>query len=191
MKKKISLLMVLTLATLAVSAETWVSDRSHSKLGFSISHMVVSHVSGSFKQFEVKAVTSKADYSDVKIDVVAQIPSINTDDDKRDAHLQTEDFFNSKQFPTLTFKSTSVTHVKGKAYKLKGNLTMHGVTKPVVLDLIFEGKVTNPMNKKVIAAFTVNGVLKRSAFAIGAKYPAAMLGDDVKLDINAELSPAN
>lgn len=191
MKKKISLLMVLTLATLAVSAETWVSDRSHSKLGFSISHMVVSHVSGSFKQFEVKAVTSKADYSDVKIDVVAQIQSINTDDDKRDAHLQTEDFFNSKQFPTLTFKSTSVTHVKGKAYKLKGNLTMHGVTKPVVLDLIFEGKVTNPMNKKVLAAFTVKGVLKRSAFAIGAKFPAAMLGDDVTLDINAELSPAN
>lgn len=191
MKKKISLLMVLTLATLAVSAETWVSDRSHSKLGFSISHMVVSHVSGSFKQFEVKAVTSKADYSDVKIDVVAQIQSINTDDDKRDAHLQTEDFFNSKEFPTLTFKSTSVTHVKGKAYKLKGNLTMHGVTKPVVLDLIFEGKVTNPMNKKVLAAFTVKGVLKRSAFAIGAKFPAAMLGDDVTLDINAELSPAN
>lgn len=189
--KKISLLIVLMLVTFAVSAETWVSDRSHSKLGFSISHMVVSHVSGSFKQFEVKALTSKADYSDVKIDVVAQIPSINTDDDKRDAHLQTEDFFNSKQFPTLTFKSTSVAHVKAKLYKLKGNLTMHGVTKPVVLDLIFEGKVTNPMNKKEIAVFTVKGLLKRSDFGIGGKFPAAMLGDEVTLDINAELSPAN
>ena len=143
------------------------------------------------KQFQVKAITTKPDYSDAKIEVIAQISSINTDEEQRDTHLKSPDFFDAKQFSTLTFKSTSVTNTKGNEYRLAGNLTMHGVTKPVVLDLIFEGKVTNPMNKKDIAVFTVKGLLKRSDFNIGSKFPAAMVGDEVTLNATVELSPAN
>jgi len=189
--KKISLSIVVLLFTVTAFSQTWVSDLSHSRLGFSISHLAISTVTGNFKQFEVKATTAKADYSDVKIEVTAQIASINTDDEKRDAHLNGDDFFDSKQFPTLTFKSTSVTKIKDKNYKLLGNLTMHGVTKPVVLNLVFVGKITNPMNKKEIAVFKVSGILKRSDFGVGSKFPAAMVGNEVKLIASVELSPAS
>src|ERR1035437_8475925 len=151
--KKIILSIALLLFAVATFSQTWVSDQAHSRLGFSITHLVISHVTGNFKQFEIKAVTSKPDYSDAKIELVAQIASINTDNEQRDAHLKTPEFFDAAQFTTLSFKSTSVKNIKGNEFKLMGNLTMHGVTKPVVLDLIFEGKVTNPMNKKDIAVF--------------------------------------
>lgn len=188
--KKIQLTTI-ALLLLAVTAfsQTWVSDPAHSRLGFSISHLTVSHVTGNFKQFEVKAVTTKPDYSDAKIEVVAQIASINTDEEKRDTHLKSPDFFDAEKFATLNFKSTSVKKVKGNVYSLKGNLTMHGITKPVVLHLVFDGKVSNPMNKKDIAVFTVSGLLKRSDFNLGSKFPAAMVGNEVKLSANVELSP--
>jgi polyisoprenoid-binding protein YceI len=189
--KKISLSIALLLFTFTTFAQTWVSDPSHSRLGFTISHLMISHVTGNFKQFEVKAITTKPDYSDAKIDVIAQIASINTDEAKRDTHLKSEDFFNAQKFTTLSFKSISLIKDKGNLYKLKGNLTMHGITKPVVLDLIFEGKVKNPMTKKDIAVFTMNGILKRSDFDLGSKFPSEMIGDEVTIMASVELSPIN
>ncbi len=188
--KKISLSLALILLTLSALAQTWVTDPAHSHLGFTIKHLMISTVSGNFKQFEIKAVTTKADYSDAKIEVSAQIASINTDQEQRDTHLKSADFFDVKEFPTLNFKSTLVKKGKGNLYKLLGNLTMHGITKAVELDLVFEGKVQNPMSKKDIAVFTINGLLKRSDYGIGIKFPAAMVGDEVTLIATAELSPA-
>ena len=189
--KKIILSIVLIFFAFSAFSQTWVSDPSHSHLGFTIKHLMISTVSGNFKQFEIKAVTTKPDYSDAKIEVTAQILSINTDQEQRDNHLRSADFFDAKQFPTLNFQSTSVKNVKGNEYKLIGNLTMHGVTKPVELDLTYEGKVQNQMNKKDIAVFTIKGVLKRSDFGIGPKFPVAMVSDDVTINATAELSPAN
>ncbi|HEY6915899.1 MAG TPA: YceI family protein [Paludibacter sp.] len=189
--KKISLSIAILLFSFTAFAQTWVSDPAHSRLGFTISHLMISHVTGNFKQFEVKAITTKPDYSDAKIDVIAQIASINTDEAKRDTHLKSEDFFNAQKFPTLSFKSVSLLKGKGNLYKLKGNLTMHGITKPVVLDLIFEGKVKNPMTKKDIAVFTMNGILKRSDFDLGSKFPSEMIGDEVTIMASVELSPIN
>ena len=189
--KKISVSIALMLFTFTAFSQTWVSDAAHSRLGFSISHLVVSHVTGNFKKFEIKAVTSKPDYSDAKIDVVAQIASINTDEEQRDTHLKSADFFDAQQYSTLSFKSTSLKKVKGNEYKLAGNLTLHGVTKPIVLDVVFEGKVINPMNKKDVVVFTIKGLLSRSEFGVGTKFPAAMVGDEVVLNASAELSPAN
>jgi len=189
--KKISFSILLMLIALSGFSQTWVTDPAHSRLGFSISHLVVSRVTGNFKQFEIKAITTKPDYSDAKIEVTAQISSINTDQEQRDNHLKGVDFFDNAQFPTLNFKSTSVKNVKGKEYLLVGNLTMHGITKPVELNLIFEGKVPNSRNNKDIAVFTIKGVLKRSDFGIGSKFPVAMVGDEVTIDATAELSPIN
>lgn len=189
--KRISLSIAFILLAITAFSQTWVSDAAHSRLGFTISHLMISHVTGNFKQFEIKAVTTKPDYSDAKIEVVAQIASINTDQEQRDTHLKGADFFDAQQFTTLVFKSTSIANIKGNEYKLTGNLTMHGITKPVVLNLVFEGKVTNPMNKKDIAVFTVKGLLKRSDFGIGNKFPAAMIGDEVTLNASVELSPSN
>jgi len=189
--KKIIFPVLLMLIAFSGFSQTWVTDPAHSRLGFSISHLVVSHVTGNFKQFEIKAITTKPDYSDAKIEVTAQISSINTDQEQRDNHLKGVDFFDNAQFPTLNFKSTTVKNVKGKEYLLVGNLTMHGITKPVELNLIFEGKVPNSRNNKDIAVFTIKGVLKRSDFGIGSKFPVAMVGDEVTIDATAELSPIN
>ena len=189
--KKISLSIVLMFFAVTAFSQTWVSDVAHSRLGFTISHLMISHVTGNFKQFEVKASTTKSDYSDIKVDLTAQIASINTDQEQRDNHLKGDDFFDAQKYPTLTFKSTGLKNVKGNQYKLTGNLTMHGVTKTVMLDVVFEGKVTNPMNKKDIAVFTIKGVLKRLDFGIGSKYAAAVVGDDVTLDASVEFSPGN
>lgn len=189
--KKINLSILFVLITLTSFSQTWVSDPAHSRLGFTISHLMISHVTGNFKQFEVKAITKKPDYTDAKIEVTAQIASINTDVEQRDNHLKSPDFFDAKQFTTLNFKSTNLTDVKGKSFKLKGDLTMHGITKPVVLELVFEGKVPNPVTKKDIAVFTLSGTLKRSDFGIGSKFPSAMVGDEVIINATAELSPVN
>jgi polyisoprenoid-binding protein YceI len=189
--KKISLSIVLILFAFTAFSQTWVSDAAHSRLGFSITHLMISHVTGNFKQFEVKLVTTKPDQSDAKIEVTAQIASINTDQEQRDTHLKSDAFFDAKQFPTLSFKSTSVKNISKNNYQLLGNLTMHGITKPVTLDVVFDGKVTNPMNKKEIAVFTISGVLKRSDFGIGSSFPAAMVGDEVTISATAELSPIN
>jgi polyisoprenoid-binding protein YceI len=187
--KKISLSIVLLLLASTAFSQTWVTDPAHSRLGFSITHLMISHVTGNFKQFEIKAVTTKPDYSDAKIEVTAQIASINTDVEKRDTHLKSPDFFDAQKFSTLVFKSTSMKNTKGNEYKLTGNLTMHGIRKVVVLDVTFEGKVPNPMTKKDIAVFTIKGLLKRSDFGIGTKFPAAMVGDEVTINATAELSP--
>ena len=189
--KKISLSIVFLLLAVTTFSQTWVSDPAHSRLGFSITHLVISHVTGNFKQFEIKAITSKPDYSDVRVEVTAQIASINTDVEQRDTHLKSADFFDAQKYSTLVFKSTSFKKVIGNDYKLTGVLTMHGITKVVVLDVTFEGKVKNEMNKKDIAVFTIKGVLKRSDFSIGTKFPAAMVGDDVTINATAELSPTN
>jgi len=189
--KKISLSFLLSLFTLTTFSQTWITDPNHSRLGFTITHLMISHVTGNFKQFEIKAVTTKADYSDAKVEVTAQISSINTDVEQRDTHLKSADFFDAQKYPTLVFKSTSLKNVSGNEYLLTGNLTMHGITKSVVLNVTFEGKVTNPQNKKDIAVFTIKGLIKRSDFGIGTKFPAAMVGDEVIMNASAELSPIN
>jgi len=189
--KKISLSLILVLFASTAFSQTWVTDPAHSRLGFSISHLLISHVTGNFKQFKITAVTTKPDYSDAKIELTAQIASINTDEPQRDTHLKSQDFFDAQKYPTLIFKSTLLKNIKGNEYKLTGNLTMHGITRVVVLDVVFEGKVTNPTNKKEIAVFTITGLLNRTEFGIGNKFPAAMVGDAVTINATAELSPVN
>jgi polyisoprenoid-binding protein YceI len=186
--KKISLSFVLTLFAFAAFSQTWVSDPAHSRLGFTISHLTISEVAGNFKQFTVKVVATKPDHSDAQVELTAQIASINTDVEQRDTHLKSPDFFDAQKYPTLNFKSTSIKKVKGNNYKLIGNLTMHGITKPVVLDVVFKGSVTNPMSKQLISGFTVTGTLKRTDFDIGSKFPSAMVGNEVNISASVEFS---
>ena len=114
--------------------------------------------------------------------------SINTDVEPRDKHLKSADFFDAEKMPTLSFKSTSFKKVKGKDYKMTGDLTMHGVTKPVTMNVVLNGTTTNPMSKKEMAGFKITGVVKRSDFGIGASMPDAMLSENVTLRINTEFS---
>ncbi len=188
--KRISLSIAFVLLAFTSFSQTWVSDPAHSRLGFTISHLTISQITGNFKQFEVKVDSKKADYSDATVEVTAQVTSINTDVEQRDAHLRSADFFDVQVYPTLVFKSTSLKKTTGNNYQLVGNLTLHGITKPVTLNVVLNGTVTNPMNKKETTGFSIKGVLKRSDFNIGGKFPEAMVGDEVNLSASAELSRA-
>ena len=187
MKKMYAFAIALFVATL-VSAQSpsWTVDKSHAKLGFGITHLMISDVEGSFKNFDATIQSSKEDFSDAVIELTADVNSIDTDNADRDAHLKNEDFLDVAKYGTLVFKSSSFKKVEGKKYKLAGNLTMHGVTKPVELDVIFNGVGTHPYTKKTLAGFKISGTIKRSDFGIGSKYPSAVLSDEVTLNANTE-----
>jgi len=162
-------------------------DKAHSSVGFTITHLSISDIDGSFKTFDAKFTSSKEDFSDAVFEFTADVNSINTDNEKRDGHLKSADFFDVAKFSTLTFKSKSVKKVAGNKYTIIGDLTMHGVTKMVSFDAVIRTGV-NPMSKKNIVGVKVNGTVNRSTFGIGATMPGTMLSEDVIVRGSAEFS---
>ncbi len=186
--KKTILIAVTLVAFMAfkpIEPKTWALDKVHAKLGFTITHMMVSDVEGWFKKFDATITCTKDDFSDAKVEMTGEAASINTEDEGRDKHIKGPDFLDVDKFKTLTFKSKSFVKVKDGFYKVTGDLMLHGVTKEVVLDAVCRTG-TNPMNKKDIAGFKISGVLKRSDFGIGASIPAMILGDEIVIIANAE-----
>jgi polyisoprenoid-binding protein YceI len=184
--KKLLVLIAVSLAYTTTFAQTWTLDKAHAKLGFAVEHMLVSDVEGAFKSFDAKVTSSKEDFSDAVIELTADAGSVSTESEMRDNHIKGPDFFDVAKYPSLTFKSQSLKKVDGKKYKMAGLLTFHGVTKPVELDVTFNG--TNSNAKKVIAGFKVTGSLKRSDFGIGNSVPNAVVGDEVSLLANVEFN---
>jgi polyisoprenoid-binding protein YceI len=188
MKKATIIAAALLISSAATFAQTWSVDKAHSRLGFNVTHLTVAELGGTFNSIDAKITSSKPDFTDAVIELSADINSINTDNEQRDGHLKSPDFFDAAKFPTFTFKSTSFKKVSDKKYKLSGDLTLHGVTKPVVLDVTFNGTTTNPMSKKTIAGFNIAGKIKRSDFGIAPSMPAAMLADEVALQASTEFA---
>lgn len=164
----------------------WKNDDPHSQLGFTVTHLGISDISGTFNDFDVEVTSSKPDFSDAKFELTAKTASIDTRVDMRDNHLRSADFFNVEKFPTLTFKSTELKKAGKNRYKLTGNLTLNGVTKPVTMDLLYKGSVENPMNKKQTAGFQVTGTIKRSDFNLGSGFPPPMISDEVRIKADGE-----
>jgi polyisoprenoid-binding protein YceI len=168
----------------------WVIDKSHSKVQFDVAHLVISEVTGQFKSFDGSVLSDKPDFSDAKIEVSIDVNSINTDDEKRDEHLKSPDFFDANKYPKITFKSKSLKKVNNNLYKLTGDLTMHGVTKEVVLDVQFNGIKNDPWGNTK-AGFKVTGKINRNDF--GLKYNAplegggVLIGEEVNITCNVEL----
>jgi polyisoprenoid-binding protein YceI len=189
--KKYFLLAAMAIVSLLGNAQTktWTNDPAHSRLGFVVKHLTISEIDGRFSDFSAQVTTSKSDYTDAKIVLTAKVASINTDVDARDNHLRSADFFNAEKYPTLTFKSTSVKKISAKKGLIFGNLTFHGITKPVILNADFYGLITNPMNKKATAGFKVTGTIKRTDYALGPKFSDAFVGENVKIVANIEFSP--
>ena len=189
MKKYMILAAVMLSALVASAQTTWTNDPQHSRLGFVVKHLMISEIDGRFADFNATVTTSKSDYSDAKITLTAKVASINTDIEARDAHLKTADFFDAEKYPALTFQSTKIVKVTSKKGFVYGNLTFHGITKPIKLDVTFFGKVINPMNKHTTAGFQVKGVLKRTDYNLGPKFPEALVSNDVMIIANVEFSP--
>ena len=198
MKTIFKTLIAVAAMTLNAKAQTnWNVDASHSKLGFAVTHMMVSETEGKFKIYEGKVSSPKADvdFSGSTIDFSVDAASIDTDDDKRDGHLKSADFFDVAQFPKITFKSVTMKADGTKnTYKLIGNLTMHGVTRSVTLKAVGAPKIVKDPYGMERYAFKVTGTINRKDF--GLAYNAALeaggvaLSEEVRLDINVEMTKA-
>jgi len=190
--RKNTIILQLAIMALMLSSGTnkkgvWTLDKNHAKLGFTITHLMVSDVDGAFKSFDAKINAPGDDFSDAVVEMTADVSSIDTDNENRDKHLKSADFFDAEKYPKITFKSKTFKKVKDNAYKVTGDLTMHGVTKSVELDAVCRmGK--NPQNQKDIAGFKITSVLNRKDFGISTSSPNAMLSDEVTLVANAEFT---
>jgi polyisoprenoid-binding protein YceI len=191
MKKTIILIAAALLNTAAFAQSTWKNDPMHSKLGFTITHLMVSDVDGIFKDFTATIVAAKPDFSDAKFTLTVNTTSVNTDVDYRDKDLRSASYFDVDKFPTLTFTTTGISTISTNHYKLTGDLTLHGVTKSVTMDLWYRGTIVNPMSKKDDAGFKLTGVIKRSDFNFAAQAPSAMLSDEIIINANGEFGKAN
>jgi polyisoprenoid-binding protein YceI len=186
MKKIIAITTTLLLIAGAGFAQEWTWDKAHSQLNFGVTHMTINEIDGTFSTADAKMTASKDDLTDAQITLTADVNSINTGNEQRNNHLKSDAFFDAAKYGTLTFTSTSFQKVDGKNYTLTGNLTLHGVTKPVTLNVVFNGTVTNPMNKKTSAGFKVTGIIKRSDFGIATGFPVTAVSDEVMLNANVE-----
>ncbi|HTH55514.1 MAG TPA: YceI family protein [Cyclobacteriaceae bacterium] len=200
MKKLNFLSVFVLLAGTAVGQTNWTIDKAHSKIGFNVTHMVVSEVEGYFKDYDAKIASTADDFNGATIEFTAKAASVFTDNEYRDAHLRGEnnredDFFGVAKYPEIKFAGTLVK--EGGKYVLKGNLTMKDVTKPVELEVAYGGRVKtanqrNPNGEK--AGFKIKGKINRKDF--GLKFAsklqdgAMVVSDEVTLDIKIELNKA-
>ncbi len=183
----ITLAAIFVLATSAFAQSKYTLDKYHSRLSFSVKHLGISNVEGIFKSFDVTVNGSKPDFSDLKVEMQAQISSINTEIEKRDQHLQSPDFFDAAKYPAIVFKSSSFRKIKGNVYKLSGTISMKGVSKPISFTVIHaSGK--NPMNGKTVHGFTLSGTLNRLDFGVGDITLKTGIGSEVKLTANVEFT---
>jgi polyisoprenoid-binding protein YceI len=162
-----------------------VPDKAHSEVDFSILHMSLSRVNGRFGNIGGAITFDEADITKSTVNVTIDVTSIDTGVSGRDSDLKSANVFDAAQFPTATFVSTSVAK-NGSGLTVNGNLTLHGVTKPVTLDVQGPTGPVPGMDHKPHAGFSATTTITRSAFGIAPKYPAAMIGDDVKLTIELD-----
>jgi polyisoprenoid-binding protein YceI len=166
---------------------TWVPDKAHSEVTFSVLHLGLSKIRGHFGNIGGSIVWDEADITKSSVNVTIDVPTVDTGVAPRDADLKSPNFFDVTQFPTATFVSTSVVKA-ADGLTVSGDLTVHGVTKPVVL------KVDNPtgpisgMDHKPHSGFSATTTISRSAFNIGPKFPVAVVGDEVKLAIDIDVA---
>ena len=189
MSRRLSSLLTLALVTPLALAQTstWVPDKAHSGVDFSILHMSLSNVRGHFGNIGGTIVLNEADITKSSVNVTIDVTTVDTGVSARDGDLKSANFFDVAQFPTATFVSTGVAK-NGAGLTVSGNLTVHGVTKPVILQV--EGP-TGPvagMDKKPHSGFSATTTISRTAFGIATKYPAAVVGDVVKLTIDLDMA---
>ncbi|MFC0449337.1 YceI family protein [Rhodococcus jostii] len=169
-----------------LTAGTWTIDSVHSTVGFSVRHLMVSKVRGTFNDFTGAITVAEDGTATVTADI--QVASIDTKNTDRDAHIKSADFFDAEQYPTATFTSTAV-RAKGDDYVVEGEFTLHGVTRPVELALEFGG--VNPgMGNGPVAGFEATTVLNRKDFGITIDMPleggGAVVGDKITITLEIE-----
>lgn len=195
--KKTTLVSTILLLSQAVIAAPYVIDKAHTDIGFSVTHLMVAKAKGSFREFD-----GTFDFDEKKglikdINVNIQIASVATNEPKRDKHLKSADFFDATTFPTMTFKAGPVTVKEGNPTKVNGMLTIKGITKPVILSLVYNGRQTDPYGV-THSGFSLSGKINRMDFGIKWNAPLAKtaldkggiaVGEEVTIDIFGEIVP--
>ena len=168
---------------------TWAIDPAHSTAEFSVKHMMISTVKGRFGVISGALQFDGSDLTTASAQATIDVSSVSTDQAQRDAHLRSADFFHVDEHPTITFRSTGVEHVEDDAYRVPGELTIHGVTRQVTLDVTYEGQITDPYGNRR-AGFAAETVLSRKDY--GLTYNAVLeaggvaVGDRIKIAIHLE-----
>ncbi len=169
----------------------WQIDPAHSEIKFKVKHLVVSTVTGHFKNFSAVIEADRDDFADASIAFEAEVNSLSTNNEQRDAHLKSPDFFDAPNHPKITFRSNLVTPVSEDGFEVTGNLTIRGVTRPITLNVTYNGTVSGFGGARV-AGFEITGKLNR--FDYGLMWNAmteaggVVVSSDVKLDIGAEFN---
>ena len=180
---------------LAVTANAqttkWNNDPAHSSIKFTVKHLTVSEVEGRFKTFEGTLATPSDDFNNAQVNFTAEVASISTDNDMRDKHLKSDDFFNAEKYPKMTFKSTSFKKVKGDTYILEGDLTIRDVTKKVKFAVSYGGTVVDPYGNTK-AGFKATGKISRKDYNLKwnvlTEAGGAVVGDDVNILLSMEFA---
>jgi len=172
-------------------ATKWAIDPMHSEVQFKVKHLVISTVTGSFKNFEGTVEAEGDDFADAKIEFSLDINSVDTGQEQRDGHLKSADFFDAEKYPHITFKSTSITKESGDDYKLTGDLTIKGITKPVTFE-VEHGGIADDFYGNTKAGFEVKGKINRKDFGLTwdgvTEAGSIVVGEDIKLTANIQLT---
>ena len=167
----------------------WVLDPTHSEAQFKVKHLVISTVTGTFKKFEGSFEADNDKFEHANIQFSIDVNSIDTNQEQRDGHLKSADFFDAEKYPHMSFASTSFTAVKNQQYKLSGNLTAKGITKEVHLDVELGGVAVDPYGNTK-AGFEVKGAINRKDFGLSwgavTEAGAIVVGEEIKLDFNLQ-----
>ncbi|MEJ5251618.1 MAG: YceI family protein [Chthonomonadetes bacterium] len=172
-----------TMGTLTASAQTYQIDPVHTSLIFRVKHMNTAYVYGRFNQVTGTIVLNEANPARSSVNIEVDANSVYTANEQRDNHLRSPDFFNTRQFPTIRFVSTQVSRVNANTVRVRGNLTMRGVTRPITADVVLTGKGKSPQGREIIG-FETTFTIRRSEF--GIRYGLPGLGDEVRVTLSVE-----
>jgi len=189
MKKVFLLLVILSISVASFAQTKWTVDPMHSFVTFSVKHMGISFVDGSFKKFQGTVEAAKPDLTDAKINFTVDVNSINTDVEMRNNHLKTDDFFNAEKYPTMTFVGTSFNKLAGDNYELSGKLTIRDVTKDVKFAVIYGGTAKDQQGN-VKAGFGATTTINRLDYNIKYDPTGAGVAKDVTIKLNLEFVKA-
>ncbi|TWT24657.1 YceI family protein [Planomicrobium sp. CPCC 101110] len=170
----------------------WTVDAAHSEVGFSVKHMMISKVKGSFGAYDATVEANEENLQGALIDFKIDVASINTNNADRDGHLRSADFFDAEQFPYITFKANDIVK-KGDEYELTGDLTIKGITRPATFEVEYGGKGTNPWGVEVVA-FNAEGKVNRKDFGLtwnqALETGGVLVGEDIKISLDLQANPA-
>ncbi|SET27702.1 Polyisoprenoid-binding protein YceI [Oceanobacillus limi] len=168
----------------------WNVDASHSELGFSVKHMMISKVKGTFEKFDAKIEADLDNLTDSNVALTVDLDSINTRNEDRDNHLKSADFFDAENHPKMTFVATDIKKKSDNNFDLTGDLTIRGTTNPVTVDVTLEGVSKDPMSGNEVAGFSGEATINRKDFGltwnVAVETGGVLVGEEVKINFEIE-----